>query len=428
MDLALGMLKMFGNNRRVKKMVMRRMQGKIFKELQHSFYNRMKKADYQGGFSFPVTSDTLLLYIHIPFCSSICKNCKFTRTTDLSLIDGYVEALLKDIEGRLASADLDGKRVRACYFGGGTPSLLSGGALKRIIRALRGTYPFDDDTQITIEASPDSLTAEFAAACRELAVDRISIGGQAFNSQVLKQMKRTHSASQLEKAVSLVLKEGLGCNMDFLYGWPSQTADEFTADLKRGIDLGITHFAFYSLTPGLPGKSYSRDDSMAERQKEMYAAGREFMLSRKYTQYTFEHFTKNERCLYSTGLCLYPAPDVIAFGPGTYGWTGNLGYVVRSTVKEYMDTIERGELPLHYYEASEEHRLLNRLFLSLNLLKVDLDLFKGEIEKCRTCKRLIGLLEYLDIIKVSGSRLIINEDYYFTLSAIMSDMVFNVVL
>jgi oxygen-independent coproporphyrinogen-3 oxidase len=428
MDMALSFLKTFGNNRSLKNFVLERMKSKIFTELQDSFYNKMVKADYENGFSFPVSSKEVLLYIHIPFCSSLCKNCKFTRTTDLTLIEPYVDALIKDLETRLAGCDLKDKRIRACYFGGGTPSLLPPKTLERIIKVLKKSYPFDTDSQITIEASPDSLTPDFIAACKEMLISRISIGGQSFNQNVLSQMNRTHSAGKLEKAIKLVQDAGINFNIDFLYGWPSQTVENFIDDVKKGIDLGIPHFAFYNLTPGLPGKEFGRKKNLIKQMKKMYDSGREYLLSHDYKQYTFEHFTTGVKCLYSSGICLYPTPDVVSFGPGTYGWTGNLGYIIKSTVIEYIESIKNNSVPLYYFEASEEHRLINRLFLSLCLFDVDLSGFKGDLEKYKDCKRLIGLMEYLDLIKIKNNRLIVNEEYYFTISAMMSDMVFNVVL
>ena len=118
------------------------MQAKIFSEIQHSFNEQIINEKSPEIYPFQVTSNELLLYIHIPFCKSICKNSKFTRITDISLIDNYVNALIKDIEIRLVNSNLEGKRVRACYIGGGTPSLLSPQALKLIIRTLKKYYPF----------------------------------------------------------------------------------------------------------------------------------------------------------------------------------------------------------------------------------------------------------------------------------------------
>ncbi|HOV14090.1 MAG TPA: radical SAM protein, partial [Spirochaetota bacterium] len=270
------LLKVFGNNDKMRDFTMSVVKSQIFKQLQNSFTKDLNKADFSNNFIFKATSDSLLLYIHIPFCSTLCTICKFNRTKNMKLMEPYVESLVKDIKTRFINQpDIKNKKVLACYFGGGTPSLLSNELLEKIISTLKDTFTFDNETQISIEGNPESLSDEFIKSCKKLNVSRISIGGQSFNQKILDKMNRKHSASMMKDVIKRIKNEGLSYSMDYVYGWDFQTEEDMIEDIQTGIDLGIPHFSLYNLTPGLPGKLYNRNKELIKNMHKLYDAARE---------------------------------------------------------------------------------------------------------------------------------------------------------
>ena len=135
---------------------------------------------------------TQSVYIHIPFCLSKCKYCSFVSFDKLDYKKGYLYSLLKEIDYYYKGEILD-----TIYFGGGTPSLMEIGSLKKILNKLN----YSDLTEITIEVNPDSVTNEYLKKLRDIGFNRISIGAQTFNDKLLKQIGRIHDSKQIFETV-----------------------------------------------------------------------------------------------------------------------------------------------------------------------------------------------------------------------------------
>lgn len=178
-------------------------------------------------------------YIHIPFCKSKCKYCSFVSFAKLELKKKYIEALLEQI-----SIEYKGEKLETLYFGGGTPSLVSVGKFESIIKL----FDFEKDAEITVEVNPDSVDLEFLSGIRNLGVNRISIGSQIFDDEILKQIGRRHNSAQIKDAVKFAKEAGFkNISLDFIYGLPNQSIESFENDLKTAASLGIQHVSLYGL-------------------------------------------------------------------------------------------------------------------------------------------------------------------------------------
>jgi len=185
------------------------------------------------------------LYVHIPFCRHKCLYCDFPSYAGLErYYDGYVQALCRDI----AASPYAGEEADTIYIGGGTPSLLAAGEIGRILETLRRTFRIADDAEITMEANPDSLSYDKAAALADCGVNRLSLGVQSFSDAMLSFLGRVHTAAQGERAIQAAYDAGIhNLSLDLMYGLPGQTLTDVRCDVERLSQLPVVHASIYSL-------------------------------------------------------------------------------------------------------------------------------------------------------------------------------------
>lgn len=183
------------------------------------------------------------IYIHIPFCAKKCIYCDFfsvAMTPDKR--KRYIDALCREYATRLP--ELCGEDVNTLYIGGGTPSLLSVDEIRRIVEMV----DFADGAEVTIEANPDDVTADFVAGIKDAGINRVSMGVQSFNDGELRFLRRRHDAAQARRAVDLLQKGGIGnISIDLIYGIPGQTLESWRASLGEAVALSLPHLSAYSL-------------------------------------------------------------------------------------------------------------------------------------------------------------------------------------
>jgi len=223
----------------------------------------------------------LSLYIHIPWCVRKCPYCDFNSHESRGVLpeQEYVAALIRDLE--MALPLVWGRKVYTVFFGGGTPSLLSGESVAEIMRNVRMLLPLDLGAEITLEANPGTVEAARFAAYREAGVNRLSMGIQSFNDTHLQALGRIHSADEAQRAIAIAQQHFDNLNLDLMYALPGQTLDEATQDVKTALSFAPQHLSCYHLTlepntlfyhnpPSLPDDDASSD--MQQRIEEMLGA------------------------------------------------------------------------------------------------------------------------------------------------------------
>jgi oxygen-independent coproporphyrinogen-3 oxidase len=196
--------------------------------------------------------ETVSLYVHIPFCHTRCHYCDFnTYAGMLPLREPYVRALLTEIGMAGTLTKLPGgkpRRSRTIFFGGGTPSLLSVSQVSRILDACYNNFAVDEDAEITLEANPGTLSREQLVGLRAAGVNRLSMGAQSFDAELLKTLGRIHSPKDITQAVRDAQAAGFtSINVDFMFGLPGQTMRHWRETIDRALDLHIEHLSLYSL-------------------------------------------------------------------------------------------------------------------------------------------------------------------------------------
>lgn len=190
----------------------------------------------------------LSLYIHVPWCSSRCPYCDFNaHDAPKELPEArYLQALTADLEQALPL--IWGRQIHTIFIGGGTPSLLSTGAMDQLIAMVRARLSLWPDAEITIEANPGAAEAQKFAAFAASGINRLSIGVQSFNDTHLKALGRGHDAKQALMAIEHGLRSFDRVNLDLMYGLPEQTASQWSVELGTALSMGVQHLSLYQLT------------------------------------------------------------------------------------------------------------------------------------------------------------------------------------
>jgi oxygen-independent coproporphyrinogen-3 oxidase len=190
----------------------------------------------------------LSLYIHIPWCARKCPYCDFNSHEARGGIPEkeYVAALVRDIE--LALPLIWGRKVYTVFFGGGTPSLLSGAAVGEILRQVRMLLPLDLNAEITLEANPGAVEADKFAQFKDAGVNRLSLGIQSFNDAHLRALGRIHSADEAKRAIAIAQQHFDNVNLDLMYALPQQTPEQALQDVGIALSFAPQHLSCYHLT------------------------------------------------------------------------------------------------------------------------------------------------------------------------------------
>ncbi|HQF40012.1 MAG TPA: oxygen-independent coproporphyrinogen III oxidase, partial [Opitutaceae bacterium] len=241
----------------------------------------------------------LSLYLHIPFCETLCWFCGCTQITthDHGKSAPYLDRLLREIE--LAAAPLNpARRVVQLHFGGGTPNFLSPDEIRRLGAALRSRFTFAPDAEIGVEFDPRRLTRDHVAAFRELGGNRASLGIQDFDPKVQEAVHRIQPEPVVRQAIAWLRETGFeSLNLDLIYGLPYQTPASFADTLERALALGGDRFAIfnYAHVPWLrPGQKVIPESALPspEQKLQILKATVETLTARDWAYIGMDHFAR----------------------------------------------------------------------------------------------------------------------------------------
>lgn len=246
----------------------------------------------------PATSGRLGLYIHIPFCAQKCPYCDFNTYAGLEKqIGATVDALCREMaRWREAAA---GRTVDTIFFGGGTPTLLTGEQLTQLFTAIQRNFALTPGCEITSEANPGTVDRAKFEILRALGVNRLSIGVQSFQPDELTFLGRIHDTGDVFKAFEAARAAGFtNINLDFIFGLPNQSLDNWGNTLAEAIRLGPEHLSLYSLIvePNTPLHHWVATGKVAEPDEDLAAAHYEYAMAQLaaagYLQYEISNWAK----------------------------------------------------------------------------------------------------------------------------------------
>lgn len=311
------------------------------------------------------------VYIHIPFCHQICNYCDFNKFFFHNQpVDEYIESLGKEMA--LWQNDLQKAEIETIFIGGGTPTSLSVDQLDRLLELITTYIPMEHVTEFSSEANPDELTLDKMQKMREYGVNRLSMGVQTFDQDLLKVLGRTHSNDHVYEVIEHAKQTDFpSISIDLMYGLPNQTMDQWKASLQEAFRLKIPHISAYSLLVepktifynllskgklSLPGE---------DLEAEMYSYLLEEMKSHGYIQYEISNFAyvgKESK----HNLLYWNNDEYIGLGAGAHGYVNGKRYSNHGPIKKYMQTIDTGEQPLMMQkEVTTVEKMEEEMFLGL---------------------------------------------------------------
>jgi oxygen-independent coproporphyrinogen-3 oxidase len=295
-------------------------------------------------------TQTLSLYLHIPFCKVMCSYCAFNTYTGMeNIIVPYVEALSKEIRyvGRGNKMP-----VGSIFFGGGTPSMISIEQYQGLFAALNESFTVLNNAEITIESNPNDLNRDYLAGLRSVGVNRLSIGMQSSNPQELKLFNRQHDTQTVIDAVKTAQAVGFdNISLDLIFGIPSQSLDSWRETLNQAIALNIQNISAYNLilegnTPLKDtvdaGEVPSPDDDL---DADMYDLMTEMLAEADFEQYEISNWAKAG---YESrhNIQYWRNWDYLGLGAGAHGFAKGVRYIVSRYPQRYIDAMneETGDL------------------------------------------------------------------------------------
>ena len=310
------------------------------------------------------------IYIHVPFCRSKCAYCDFYSVTDKNdkLMDSYLAAICRHIKESGALAP--DYKVDTVYFGGGTPTFFGADGMATILGAVRRAFDVAADAEITFEANPDSISPRLLRRLRSEGFNRVSLGIQCDDDEILAKLGRPHTYEQAVKAVQRIRRAGYkNLSLDLIYGLPGQTVEGWSATLQHVLELDPDHISCYGLKvePGTPLYDYQEDWNLPDddAQADMYLHTIDVLRRRGYRQYEISNFSKKGMAS-RHNLKYWNGGEYLGFGPDASSDFAGKRFAIVRDVHAYIQGIQQnGQVLREIQDVPQRERAGEYLMMRL---------------------------------------------------------------
>ena len=319
------------------------------------------------------------IYVHIPFCASRCSYCDFYSTMRLQESGAqYVDAIIA--EAVMRRGELRNETVRTLYLGGGTPSQLPLPFLRHLIDGLNDVLGLNELDEFTIEANPDDVVPEWCAMLPTSGVNRVSMGIQSFEDQILAFIGRRHNARQAVDAMGHLREVGIdNISIDLIYGLPGQTLASWSDTVRRAIELKPNHFSAYCLSYEQGTRLWrQRESGEVKEIPEETCLDMFRTLVDTLTEAGFEHYEISNFAVpgyYSRHNSSYwNDTPYLGLGAAAHSYDGRMRRSNPCDIQEYIAKIQSGKVAYEQEELTWEERYDERVMLGLRTADgVDVD-------------------------------------------------------
>jgi oxygen-independent coproporphyrinogen-3 oxidase len=327
------------------------------------------------------------LYIHIPFCEKKCLYCDFYSITDLAQTSSFLAALEREMELAGQSA----LTFDTLYIGGGTPSVLDGKAIEKIVVAAFKHFRIPSDAEVTIEVNPGTVDLEELRRYRQCGINRLNIGVQSFTEENLKFLGRVHSGAQALSSIDWARQVGFeNIGLDLIYGLPEQDESRWQADLDRAIQMTPAHLSCYQLTreSGTPLDNQVRMGRIRlpaeEHLGKLFKTTIDYLRQRGYQHYEVSNFARRSDPADSLWRSkhnqkYWSFAPYIGLGPSAHSYLAPERHWNHRSIERYMLDIQQGKLPIAETEAlTREQMIMEAIYLGFRTVQgIDI----GEFER-----------------------------------------------
>ncbi|MBC1211681.1 oxygen-independent coproporphyrinogen III oxidase [Listeria booriae] len=311
------------------------------------------------------------VYIHIPFCEHICYYCDFNKVfLEGQPVDEYVDLLIKEMG--MVTERHTMSPVETVFVGGGTPTTLNEAQLAKLCSAISRLFPMTENAEFSFEANPGDLSISKLQVMKDHGVNRLSMGVQSFNNELLKKIGRIHTVDDVYQSVNNAKQVGFeNVSIDLIFSLPGQTEADFEDTLTKALDLDLPHYSAYSLIIEpktifynlmqkgkliLPGE---------DAEANMYEKLMSTMEKHGRKQYEISNFAKPG---YESrhNIVYWSNEHYFGFGAGAHGYIGETRYANYGPLKKYMQPLQNGDLPtFQQKELSLKEKMEEEMFLGL---------------------------------------------------------------
>ncbi|WP_259112988.1 radical SAM family heme chaperone HemW [Chryseobacterium sp. JUb7] len=371
-----------------------------------------------------------MIYIHIPFCKQKCSYCNFHFSTSLNFKDEMIAAMKKEIF--LRKDDLQNKNLQSLYFGGGTPSILSGDEIHSLIDEVLKYFSFNNDIEITLEANPDDLDKNFLKALSNSPVNRLSIGTQSFFDEDLKLMNRAHNASEAEGSIKRAQDFGFeNLSIDLIYGSPTSNLEIWKENLNKTIALEVPHISSYALTvepktalENWIAKGKVVNPKEEEQNKEFYYLI-DFLKDHDFEHYEISNFAKpGFHSRHNSSYWKYN--EYLGIGPSAHSYNGlDMRSWNIANNQQYIKKLSANLLAKEEEILSQEDQFNEMMMIGLRTIwGVDLESLKNKFPEKIVEELYTGIKHKLEdgILIIENDHLKIPEKHWFMADGIASDL------
>ncbi len=354
------------------------------------------------------------IYIHIPFCKQACHYCDFHFSTNLTYRQKMVDKLCKELVMRKAYLSVD-HTVETVYIGGGTPSLLSYQQIEQLLETVRQNFTCELK-ETTLEANPDDLNVDKLKGLKKLGIDRLSIGIQSFNSEILSFYNRAHTAEESYKAVDRAKQAGFEkLSIDLMYGFPYKDHSLWKKDLQLALEIDPGHISSYALTiePNTALGKWTQKGIFEEASEDFVAEQFEMLQNETshagYLQYEISNFGKAGKfAIHNTNY--WRDEPYLGIGPSAHSYDGkNRGSTI-SNNHQYMKMLSENQLPFVVDNLSATDRCNEYILTSLRTMwGCDLSYLQKEFGYYLTLSKqnLLTELQENELIEIIDQKLIL---------------------
>lgn len=313
------------------------------------------------------------IYVHIPFCKQKCSYCDFISYCDKNdLIEKYIKALKQEIK----NSSVNEYEISTIYIGGGTPSYIESKYISEILKTIKQKYNISRNVEITIEVNPGTATKEKLRDYVEAGINRISIGLQSCNNNLLKMIGRIHTYEEFLSTYKLAREVGFkNINVDLMIGLPNQTLDDVKKSLEEITKLNPEHISVYSLIveEGTPIEKKIADGQLKlpneELEREEYWEVKKFLESLGYKHYEISNFAKTG---YESkhNLNCWEQKEYLGFGAAAHSYMKKTRYSNTENIEKYINQ-EMQSKQLHIVHEVQKEEEQKKEYMLLGLRKID---------------------------------------------------------